>query len=124
VWGGDHTVAFQARGRGGAAAADGADDVTRPGRRVADRDAEVGGLHGLAGDQIRADRLHRIRGNGEADTGVGAAAGLVVDRDLHVRADHLAGLVDQRAAGVAVVDRGVGLDRVRDRIAVRRLDRA
>ena len=42
-------------------------------------------------------------------------------RDLGVDADHLAARVEQRAARVAVVDRGVGLDRVVDREAVRRL---
>ena len=49
-----------------------------------------------------------------------AAVGL----DLRVDADHAAVAVEQRAAGVAGVDRGVGLDRVGDREAVGRLDRA
>ena len=39
-------------------------------------------------------------------------------------ADHLALRVQQRAARVAVVERGVGLDDVVDRVAVRRRDRA
>ena len=48
------------------------------------------------------------------------AAGL----DLGVDPDHAAVRVDQRAAGVAGVDRRVGLDHVRDREAVGRLDLA
>ena len=86
------------------------------------RDAEVGVLDDLAGDQVVGDGLDGVGRDGEADAGVGAAAVLAVDCDLHVRADDLAARVDQRAAGVAVVDRGIGLDRVRDRVAVRRLD--
>ena len=46
--------------------------------------------------------------DGEADALV--AAGLAEDRG--VDADQLAARVDQRAAGVARVDRGVGLDEV------------
>ena len=46
----------------------------------------------------------------------------VAGLDLRVDADHRAARVEQRAAGVAVVDRGVGLDHVVDRVAVRRLD--
>ena len=49
-----------------------------------------------------------------------AGAGL----DLRVDADDLAGGVEQRAAGVAGVERGVGLDHVADREAVGRLDLA
>ena len=45
-------------------------------------------------------------------------------RDLRGDADHPPLGVDQRAARVAVVDRGVGLDRVVDRQRVRRLDLA
>ena len=41
--------------------------------------------------------------------------------DLRVHADDFAARVQQRTAGVAGVDRGVGLDHVRDRRAVRRL---
>ena len=40
--------------------------------------------------------------------------------DLGVDADHLPEPVQERTAGVAVVDRGVGLDRVVDREVVRR----
>ena len=45
-------------------------------------------------------------------------------RDLRVDADHVAAGVEQRAAGVAGVDRRVGLDHLVDREAVGRLDRA
>ena len=45
-------------------------------------------------------------------------------RDLRVDADHVAAVVEQRAARVARVDRRVGLDHLVDREAVRRLDRA
>src|SRR4051794_87924 len=59
-------------------------------------------------------------GEADADVAVTAAAGL----DLRVDPDHAAGGVEQRAAGVARVDRGVGLDDAVDLEAVRRLDRA
>ena len=61
---------------------------------------------------VREDALHDLpghaRGNGEADPLVAAAA----RQDGGVDADHLAACVDQRAARVAGVDRGVGLDEV------------
>src|SRR5262249_26850122 len=53
----------------------------------------------------------RRRGDREADAGVVARLAL----DLRVDADHAALRVQQRAAGVAVVDSRVGLDRVADR---------
>ncbi len=70
------------------------------------------GNHGL-GDVDR-DR--------EADADVPVDLG--VARKLRVDADHGAGAVDQRAARVAVVDRGIGLQRVVDREVVRRRDLA
>ena len=45
-------------------------------------------------------------------------------RELRVDADHGARAIDQRTARVAVVDRGVGLQRVPDREVVRRRDLA
>ena len=57
----------------------------------------------------------------EPDPDVAVVAGVL---DLGVDPDHLALFVDQRAAGVAGVDRGVGLDHVRDREAVRGFDLA
>ena len=59
-------------------------------------------------------------GIGEADALV--AAGIAAD--LRVDADHAAVHVEQRPAGVAVIDRGIGLDRVVDREVVRRRDLA
>ena len=67
----------------------------------------------------RDDRLDGVDRHGEADAGVAAAA---VGGDLRVDADDAALGVEQRAAGVAGVDRGVGLDHAGDREAVGRLD--
>src|SRR4029450_13017525 len=56
---------------------------------------------------LRDHVLGHARGNSKADTD--AAAGIVgVDQRVH--ADHLAVHLEQRAAGVAAVDGGVGLD--------------
>src|SRR5829696_8031715 len=84
------------------------------------RDAEVGALDVLALDERRDDLLDLVDRHGEADAGVAAA----LTGDLRVHADHAALAVEQRAAGVARVDRGVGLHGVGDREAVGRLDRA
>ena len=62
----------------------------------------------------------RVAGGREADAGAVAGARL----NLVVEAEHLAAGVEQRAAGVAGVDRRVGLDRARDRVVVRRGDAA
>ena len=64
----------------------------------------------------RDDRAHGVRRDREADAVRASRLAL----DLRVDADDAAAVVEQRAAGVAVVDRGVGLDRVRDREVVRR----
>ncbi len=61
-----------------------------------------------------------VDGNGEADTG--ALADLRGDHGID--ADHLPPGIQQRSAGVAGVDGGVGLDRLVDEGAVRRLHRA
>ena len=84
------------------------------------RDADVG-VFDLAvlfelGDRA-LDRRDRDR---EADPVVGAGFGL----DLLVDADHLGLGVEQRAARVAGVDRGVGLDRALDLEFGQRVDRA
>ena len=70
---------------------------------------EVAGLDAalLEVRQQLARDVDRYR-EADPDVAVARAAG----RDLRVDADHLAGRVDQRAAGVAGVDRGVGLDHV------------
>src|SRR6186997_2369141 len=69
-----------------------------------------------ARDQLGRDRLDGVGGDREADTLVAAGVAL----DLSVDADDLALSVEERTARVAVVDRGVGLDRVVDRKVVRR----
>src|SRR3954447_17163046 len=88
----------------------------RAGGDVLDEDADVGVLHGAAADERLGDALRRVDRDGEADAGVvvRVALDLVVDPDHRVRRD-----VDQRSPGVAVVDRRVGLDRARDREAIR-----
>src|SRR6185436_7757146 len=60
--------------------------------------------------------------DGEADADVPAAGAARLD--LRVDPDHAAGRVEERTAGVARVDRRVGLDDAVDLEAVRRLDRA
>ena len=73
--------------------------------------AEQGVLGHLAGAQLVDHRLRRIDGDGEADV-----LGLPGDRG--VDADDVALEVEQRAAGVARVDRGVGLQEVGEVLAV------
>ena len=83
---------------------------------VGKADAEERALDRLAGDERVRDLLGGLDRHGVADALV--AAGL--RRDLRVDADHAAVAVEQRAAAVAGVDRGVGLDRAVDREAVGR----
>ena len=64
------------------------------------------------------ERLRVVDGDREADADAAGAA-TRSGRDRAVDADDLAGHVEQRAAGVALVDRRVGLDRVRVRRAGR-----
>src|SRR3954462_3092197 len=70
----------------------------------------------------RRHRPHAVRRHREADADVPAPrpAGL----DLRVDADHARVAVEQRAARVAGVDRGIGLDGARDGEPVRRVDLA
>src|SRR3954447_18004878 len=82
-------------------------------------DAEPRASDVPVGLQLRDDRLDRVDRHREADARVGVRA---VGGDLRVDPDHAAGGVEQRAARVAGVDRGVGLDRARDGEAVGRLD--
>ena len=67
-----------------------------------------------------SDLLGGVDRDREADAAVGLRRG----RDLRVDADDAAARIEQRAAGVAGVDRGVGLHDVVDREVVGRLDRA
>ena len=69
--------------------------------------------------QARDDLAHGVRRHGEADADV--ALRVAGGGDLRVDADDAAGLVEQRAARVAGVDRRVGLDDLVDREAVGRL---
>ncbi len=80
-----------------------------------DADAEVGVLDLAGGEELRDDRLDRVGRNGEADAVVSARVAL----DLRVDADHLRLEVEERAARVAVVDRGVGLDRIKSSVLKR-----
>ena len=74
--------------------------------------------HFAAEDKLSDDAVDFVHRNGEADAG--GAAGGAVDGGVH--ADEPAGAVQQRAAGIAGVDRGVGLDDVLDRHLGDRLD--
>ena len=60
--------------------------------------------------QLRQQLAHRVDRDGEADADV--PFGCAVGEDRRVHADHLAAQVQQRAAGVARVDRRVGLQHV------------
>src|SRR3954453_21520748 len=116
---GDDVAAAQAGVGGGAAAGDLADRDAGARRGVGQLHAEVGVGDLAPGDQLLGDALHDARRDREADAVVAAGVAL----DLRVDADDVAGRVEQRATRVAVVDRGVGLDRARDREVVRRVDR-
>ena len=71
--------------------------------------AEVAVLDAAALDQLRDDRADDLDRHRVADADVAAGAAL----DLRVDADDAAAAVEQRAAGVAAVQRRVGLDRRR-----------
>src|SRR5436190_8106396 len=120
VDGRDHVAGLQAGLVGGRAGDDRPDAGAGAGRNVADLDAEVGVLDLAARDDGGGDALDGVDGDREPDAVVAARVAL----DLGVDADHVAARVEQRAAGVAVVDRRIGLDRAGDRVVVRRLDGA
>src|SRR6185503_10589295 len=94
---GDLVAVLQPRLGGRPAGDDAADDRAGEILRVAVADAEVGALDLAAVLDLRHHELDRGHRDREADTGVGAAAGL----DLRVDADHAAVAVEQRAARVA-----------------------
>ena len=73
-----------------------------------DPHADPAALHRAGLDQLLDDRPGDVAGDGEADAD--AAAGRREDRG--VDADHLAVEVEHRPAGVAAVDRRVGLQEV------------
>ncbi len=70
----------------------------------------------LARDQLRQEARGGVRGDGEAEPDEEGLlrAGSRRGRDRSVDANHLAGAVEQRAAGVPGVERGVGLEHATD----------
>src|SRR4051812_44226850 len=84
--------------------------------------AEEGMLDALALLEDRDDLAHGVRRDGEADADVAVAGAARLD--LRVHADDATGVVEQRAARVAGVDRRVRLDRLVDLEAVGSLDAA
>src|SRR3954453_4634246 len=128
---GDGVAAPDAGLRGRAAGRHGLDEGAVPHRQVEvveravdpeRRHAEEAAVDAAVALEVGQEPAGGVDRDGEADADVAvtAAAGL----DLRVDPDHAAGGVEQRAAGVARVDRGVGLDDAVDLEAVRRLDRA
>src|SRR3954451_1179461 len=119
-----HDVAgLQARLAGRAVRRDGSE--LRAARPVGDADAEVRVLDRAALAELPDDPLHRARRDREAQAGPAgrlAARALRPTVDLRVHADDLALGIEQRAAGVAGVELGVGLDGVGDGEAVGRGD--
>ena len=78
------------------------------GRDIVHADAQVAVVHRAGLDDGVGGGFGDLRGNGKARTGERA----VVGDDEGVDADQLAVRVHQRAAGVAGIDGGVGLDEV------------
>ena len=72
------------------------------------RHAQHAAVDGAAADELVHDVLRHVGGDGEADPDVAARG----REDLRVDADQLAARVDERAAGVALVDGRVGLEEV------------
>ena len=85
------------------------------GRRRAD--ADIGAPHPAVAGDLARDEIGGVGGDGEADA-------LRAHDDGGVDADDLAGGRDQRAAGIAGVERRVGLHHVLDHPAGARLQRA
>src|SRR5260370_15213767 len=69
-------------------------------------DAEKCAVDAAVGDEVVGDILCRVDGNGEADAS-GGAAGRV---NRGVDADDFTARIDERPAGIAAVDSGVGLN--------------
>jgi hypothetical protein len=80
---------------------------------LVDRDAERGAAHLAVADQVVGDASGEVDRHGEP-VAEPATHGLGHDRCVHP--DHLAAQVHERTARVALVDRGVGLDEVLDRV--------
>ena len=84
-------------------------------------DAEVGVRDRRAGEEL----IHHLLDGGARDREADAHVPVHLPAlDLRVHPDHVPLVVEQRAPGAPVVDRGVGLDDARDRVAVDRLDGA
>src|SRR5581483_6393321 len=111
----DHVTDLQPCLLRGGAALDRRDLDAAVVRGVRRNQAEQGVLSAAGRDQLRRDRLDEVRGDRETDALVAAAVALDLRRD----ADHVALHVEQRATRVAMVDRGVGLDRAVDRRLLR-----
>ena len=79
-------------------------------RRGLRGDADEGAAHAAVADQFAEDEARGVAGDGEADA-------LRAGDDRGVDADDLAARRDQRAAGIAGIERGVGLDDVLDHAA-------
>ena len=96
------------------AADDGAADLLEPealgqiGGHGLDGDAELRATHTPSDSELVHHVPRHVRGNREADADVAVGH----RDDLRVDADELALRVDERAAGVAVVDRRIGLQEV------------
>ncbi len=80
-------------------------------RQVLGLEAEVGVVDVTGAEQLLERALHRVDRDGEGDA---LEPGLEARADLGVDPDRPAGGVEKRAAGVALVDRRVGLDRVEE----------
>ena len=80
-------------------------------------DAEVGVHRPAGGDDLAGDGAGGVDRDGEADADVAARRVVRPGQDLVGDPDDVPEAVDQRAAGVAVVDGRVGLDRVVDLVA-------
>ena len=105
VDGDDHVARFETGGLGRAFGVDLADERAATLVGVVDVEAEPGVLDEARIEHPVDDLADAAHGNGEADAGAA-----IVDRD--VDADDLTVDVEQRAAGVAGIDDGAGLDEV------------
>jgi hypothetical protein len=69
-------------------------------------------------DELSGDVANEVARDREADAGRGATAELRIGRGERRNADHAATQIDERAAGVAGIDRGARLHHGRQRVAV------
>ena len=86
-------------------------------RDVVAGDSDIAAAYLAVLDQMPCDELGAVDGNREADS-------LRGQDNRRVDADYLAARVDQRSAGVAGIQRGVGLDNVVDQSARSRSERS